>query len=196
MAVKECERGHLYNTDIYDSCPYCSGNSTEIDFSQYGGKRQGVGAVGKTVAPSGYGKSLSEAKKQPGGNKTVGVFKKHEKYDPVVGWLVCIGGVNLGRDYRLFDRQNKIGRETGDVIIQNDPTISRENHARIAYDRRHNSFMLIPGESTNNIYLNDEPVYVPVGINEYDKIELGDSAFLFVPFCCSRFMWGDDDSSR
>jgi pSer/pThr/pTyr-binding forkhead associated (FHA) protein len=112
--------------------------------------------------------------------------------EPVVGWLVCIDGTEKGKDFRVWAKNNTIGRsEKMDVCIKGDATISRENHARLAYDEKHNKFHLIPAESTNNIYLNDEPIYVPSVLEAYDVIELGESRFIFVPLCNDRFDWKD-----
>lgn len=139
---------------------------------------------GKTVAPESYRKRMDAQ------NKTVGVFKKKYDLEPVVGWLVCIEGPEKGKDYHLWAKINTIGRsDRMDVCIHDDMTISKENHARLAYDPKHNSFQLIPGESTNNIYLNDEPIYVPARLAAYDVIEFGESKMVFVPFCNDRFRW-------
>ncbi len=219
MAIAECPQGHLYDPNLYASCPYCSGAGRMINFdnagktaapSGYGAPRnatvapQGYGApqpqpqggriapvaaaesVGKTVAPESYRKKAAEE------NKTVGVFQKKYSMDPVVGWLVCVEGADKGQDFHLFARINSIGRSSeSDVCIKGDSTITRENHARIAYDPRHNAYQLIPGESTNNIYLNDQPVYVPVALNAYDLLELGQSKFVFLPLCGEKFQWED-----
>ena len=139
---------------------------------------------GKTVAPESYRRNIEKE------NKTVGVFKKEYDLDPVVGWLVCIDGPEKGKDYRLWAKINTIGRsERMDVCIKKDITISKDNHARLAYDPKHNNFQLIPGESTNNIYLNEEPIYTPARINAYDVIELGKSKTVFIPLCSERFSW-------
>ena len=78
-----------------------------------------------------------------------------------------------------------------DVSIKKDDTISKVNHAKLAYDPKHNNFQLIPGESINNIYLNEEPVYTPVKLSAYDLIEIGNSKLLFVPLCGENFNWTD-----
>lgn len=140
--------------------------------------------LSKTVAPEDYRRRTQDK------NKTVGVFKKKYDLEPVVGWLVCIDGPEKGKDYHLWARINFIGRsETMDVCLKEDITISKENHARLAYDPKHNGFQLIPGDNTNNIYINDEPVYTPVKLSAYDAIEFGESKMVFVPFCNERFDW-------
>lgn len=208
MAITECGMGHVYDTEKYSACPYCNGEGSMIDFGSSGsdGKTVGLDAPvnpqlsmdnreavdyavnanrpGKTVAPESYRKKVEKE------NKTVGIFKKEYNLDPVVGWLVCIEGPEKGKDYHLWAKINTIGRsEKMDVCIRNDVTISKENHARLAYDPKHNNFQFIPGESVNNIYLNDEPVYTPVKLNAYDIIELGESKTVFIPLCTERFSW-------
>lgn len=190
MTIQECANGHLYDTDQFASCPYCQGDTNRINF---GGSEIGktVGTapaveVGATVAPSGYGNKQDKSDT----GKTVAVFQKKMSFEPVVGWLVCFEGPEKGKDYKIYGRNNTVGRsEKMDICIKSDETISRENHARLAYDEKHNAFHLIPAESTNTIYLNEEPVYVPAKISAYDVIEFGACKLLFVPFCNERFTW-------
>lgn len=211
MAFAECGNGHLYDPEQYAVCPYCNGGGNRIEFAAsgssdigktapvgggFGGGRQSTpealfagGEIGATVAPSDY---KSKHKEEEDSLKTVGIFQKSMKLEPVVGWLVCIDGPDKGKDFRIYARNNTIGRnEKMDICIKGDTTISRENHARLAYDGKHNNFHLIPAESTNNIYINDEPIYLPTKLESYDLIELGDSKFTFVPLCCEKFTWQD-----
>lgn len=208
MASTECGNGHLYDPELYASCPYCGGGGKMISFEGPGktsplsggfgpgepvqacvGRTQGLsggGEPGATVAPDSYRRQKERE------SKTVSLSRKKTNLEPVVGWLVCIDGPEKGKDYRLLDKQNTVGRsEEMDVCIMGDTTISREQHARIAYDPRHNNFTLIPAESTNNIYVNDEPAYVAVKIHAFDCIEFGESKFILVPLCCDRFTWQD-----
>lgn len=188
MTIQECGNGHLYDTDQFASCPYCQGSVNKINFETAAvGKTVGnaPAEVGATVAPSNYAK---QDRSDTG--KTVGVFQKKMNLEPVVGWLVCFEGPEKGKDFRIYGRNNTVGRsEKMDICIKGDETISRENHARLAYDQKHNAFHLIPAESTNAIYLNDEPVYVPTKIESYDVIEFGDCKLVFIPFCNDRFTW-------
>lgn len=202
MAIVECPRGHLYDPTINPSCPYCAGSANVIDFDQpdrtaapagYGAAQSAQnrtvpvgGGTGenRTVAPESYRRKAEEE------NKTVGSFQKKYDLDPVVGWLVCVAGSDKGKDYHLYAKINTIGRSSdNDVCIKGDSTVSRESHARLAYDPRHCAYQLIPGDSTNNIYLNDEPVYTPAKLEAYDLVELGQSKFLFIPLCGDKFKW-------
>lgn len=196
MALRQCENGHIYDTDQHIECPYCGNGANIINFGA-GESTVGktvaaanlvtpqISEVGATVAP----KSYTDRQKSDVG-KTVGVFQKKMKIDSVVGWLVCIEGAEKGKDYRIYAKNNSIGRsEQMDICIRSDPTISRENHARLAYDEKHNAFHLIPAESSNTIYLNDEPVYVPLKLKARDIIEFGESKLIFVPLCDDTFSW-------
>lgn len=65
MAITQCPQGHLYDTAIYQSCPYCGGSANMIRFDQPGGTvapasygaqaGYGAPAYGSTVAPANYG---------------------------------------------------------------------------------------------------------------------------------------------
>lgn len=199
MAIQECANGHLYDTDQYQACPYCSGANSRVDFRFKGAEDvgrtmgPGVGAqsVGATVAPSAYRPAASDT------GKTVGVFQKKMNFEPVVGWLVCIEGKERGKDYRIYGKNNTIGRdERSDICIKGDDSISRENHAKLAYDRKHNTFHIIPADGANPVYLNDEPVFVPQKLTANDILEIGELKMMFVPFCNENFKWEMKDKEN
>ena len=199
---RTCSAGHVYDADQFPSCPYCNRNTRAIQF----GATAAPAGYGATTAPAGYGAAPAERDdtigqtvmpeairrrmEQERDNRTVGEFKRKLGYEPVVGWLVCVEGPEVGKDYRLFGRINSIGRAEGnDVVLAQERTVSQKNHVRLAYDAKHNNFQLIPGEGTNVTYLNDEPLYVPQKLNAYDVLEMGDTKLIFVPLCNERFHW-------
>ena len=51
--------------------------------------------------------------------------------------------------------------------------------------------VLLPGDSNGLVYHNEAAVYTPTILGAYDLIEMGDSKFVFVPFCGDNFMWED-----
>lgn len=199
---RTCSAGHVYDADQYASCPYCNRNTRAIQF----GATAAPAGYGATTAPAGYGaapagrddtigqtvmpEAIRRRMEQERDNRTVGEFKRKLGYEPVVGWLVCVEGPEVGKDYRLFGRINSIGRAEGnDVVLAQEHTVSQKNHVRLAYDAKHNNFQLIPGEGTNVTYLNDEPLYVPQKLNAYDVLEMGATKLIFVPLCSERFRW-------
>lgn len=217
MSVVECGRGHLYDNSLYPTCPYCNNNSQAFNFggvsvnndnrtrpisgNYYPGQnglnqappvQGGYGSEisvlneGKTLPPKDYAK----AKKVEDENKTVGLMKEKLGIDPVVGWLVCIAGKNIGKDYRIKGQINTIGRsEKMDICIKDDNTISHENHARLSFSERNNKFNLIPAENKNVIYLNEAEVFTPTTLNAYDIIDFGETKLMFIPFCSEKFSW-------
>ena len=89
--------------------------------------------------------------------------------------------------------KNFVGRaDDMDIQILGDNKISRRNHCVIVYDEKQGKTVILPGDSNGIVYLNEEAVYVPTPLGEYDVIEMGDSAFLFIEFCGEHFMWEDD----
>ena len=208
MAYQECPNGHIYDTDQFPECPYCRGGGNRINFDN-GAFSGGIGktvaangmqpmnfgggsdAIGATVAPAAYRQKKEEqAEPRTDVGKTVAAFKKKMNIEPAAGWLVCFEGPEKGNDYRVYAKINRIGRgEKMDICIKNDNMISRENHARLAYDEKHNCFHLIPGDGENTVYINEEPVYVPTKLASHDIIEIGECKLLFVPLCDDRFTW-------
>ena len=76
-----------------------------------------------------------------------------------------------------------------DIQILGDNKISRRNHCVIVYDEKKSKTVILPGDSNGIVYLNDEAVYVPTQLSQYDVIEMGESKFLFIPFCGEHFKW-------
>ena len=199
---RTCSAGHVYDADQFPSCPYCNRNTRAIQF----GATAAPAGYGATTAPAGYGaapagrddtigqtvmpEAIRRRMEQERDNRTVGEFKRKLGYEPVVGWLVCVEGPEVGKDYRLYGRINTIGRaEDNDVVLAQEHTVSQKNHARLAYDAKHNNYQLIPGDGSNVTYLNDEPLYVPQKLNAYDVLEMGETKLIFVPLCNDRFCW-------
>lgn len=78
-----------------------------------------------------------------------------------------------------------------DIQILGDNEITRRNHAVIVYDPKKKETVLLPGDSNGIVYLAENAVYGPTVLKEYDKIEMGQSKFVFIPFCGNNFDWQD-----
>ena len=113
--------------------------------------------------------------------------------EPVVGWLVCIKGQEIGKSFQLKKGRNKIGRSIEmDVKLLNESSVSRTCQAIVVYDSRAREFCILPGESDSLCYLNDKALYERVGLMDRDVIEFGDSGknkYMFVEFCNTSFDW-------
>ena len=193
MSMVSCGNGHFYNDQEHSSCPFC-GVGLEITPT-----RPVAGGSGGTVPPrpaSDAGRTRAAGTTPPPGlgrdpGETRHVWaSRMGGVDPVVGWLVCVEGPDRGRDYRLHSERNFIGRAPSmDIAITGDDSISRDNHAVISYNPKKHSYRLAPGDSRGLVYLNDEEVLGAMEIKPYDRIELGKTVLLFIPFCGERFTW-------
>lgn len=123
-------------------------------------------------------------------SKTTGHWYGKKNNDPVVGWLVCVKGENQGESFQIVSGRNTIGRrETNDIALIGENSVSRENHASVFYDYKKSEFYLKPGEGNTMPYINDEMVTTMTKLNRYDVVEIGDCICVFVPFCCEEFSW-------
>ena len=121
-----------------------------------------------------------------------GLYKNEEKQEvrAVVGWLVCIKGVNKGQDFRLHDGWNYIGRSNDCDVFVDDPKVSRQRTVKIAYESRSRTFAVAPCEDTKDIaYCCDKPLYSTREMTVNDVISIGESELMFVPLCGEKFVW-------
>lgn len=185
------------------------------DSAGFGGQQ--AGGFAPTMAPGTFAKTNAFVTTPPiggdfgGGNNTVGVTappKKdggnfgvttyvgddaHRKEKMrAMGWIVAIDGPNAGKDYRLHASYNYIGKNTGDVRIEGDPSISREKDSFILCDTQTGSFYLAHLQGANPVRINGEPVVSGSGkLKAYDIITIGSTRLVFVPLCGENFSWED-----
>ena len=121
MAATECGHGHIYDSDLYASCPYCNSAQQVITFPEAGGGRTETVSGGYGSSSQGFGGFSASESGFPGvsvlddtltqppkgyhsrrradeDQKTVGDMQQKMGLDPVVGWLVCIDGPEKGKD--------------------------------------------------------------------------------------------------
>jgi hypothetical protein len=114
--------------------------------------------------------------------------------DPVVGWLVVVGGPGLGAFRAIYEGNNAIGRgkEQRIPIDFGDTTISSEEQAYIRYDSMDRSFLFVPNLSkTNIVAINDKRPTGAVKLELMDVITMGRTQLAFVPFCGEEFDWSE-----
>ncbi|MCY4346503.1 MAG: FHA domain-containing protein [Aestuariivita sp.] len=115
--------------------------------------------------------------------------------DPPVGWLVVIRGPGKGSALSVGNGMNAIGRgENSRIRVDfGDDGVSRNNHARIAYEPVQRCFLLSHGEGSNLTYLNGKVVMDTKRIASGDEIQMGGTTFRFQSFCSEKFDWPDVD---
>lgn len=114
--------------------------------------------------------------------------------DPVVGWLVVVGGPGIGSFRPVFEGNNTLGRAPSQRIPLDfgDDTISSEEQAYIRYDSSARSFLFVPNLSkTNIVSVNDKRPTGAVELNHMDVITVGRTQLVFVPFCGAEFDWAE-----
>ena len=114
--------------------------------------------------------------------------------DPVVGWLVVVGGPGLGAFRPVYEGNNAVGRGKSQRIPIDfgDETISSEEQAYIRYDSVDRSFLFVPNlAKTNIVAVNDKKPTGAVKLEMMDVIRMGQTQLAFVPFCGEAFDWSE-----
>lgn len=214
MPVVRCPHGHYYDDQKFSGCPHCgitvgSGMESGPAFKRQPEKEKPRGLFGwldrdKTVAlvhagkedmEEGGSKTISLEAAQEDDQRTVGLYSGARGNDYVTGWLVCTAGPEKGRDYRLHHGFNRIGRDVGmDVQVLDDPAITRKNHASVVYDERSARFSLVPSAGTLTYYHNDLLTKAET-LQAGDEIKMGNSTFVFIPFCVEGRVWQKEEES-
>ena len=119
-----------------------------------------------------------------------GVFHQ----DPVVGWVVVVGGPGLGAHRPIFEGNNTVGRSATQRIPIDfgDDSISSEEQAYIRYDSSERNFLFVPNLSkTNVVSVNDKRPTGAVVLAAMDVITMGRTQLVFIPFCGPEFDWSE-----
>lgn len=114
--------------------------------------------------------------------------------DPVVAWLVVVGGPGLGSYRPVFEGNNTIGRAKSQRIPLDfgDEAISGEEQAYIRYDSAERNFLFVPNLSkTNIVSVNEKRPTGATELSAMDVITIGRTQLVFVPFCGSEFDWSE-----
>lgn len=112
-----------------------------------------------------------------------------------VGWIVVVDGPGRGRSFTLQNGVSQIGRGEDQAIRLNmgDTSISRSNHAAIAYDHVQHKFFLGHGGKANLVRLNGGPLLSTEEISDGDIIDIGETKLHLVALCSAEFNWGAGD---
>ncbi len=108
-----------------------------------------------------------------------------------VGWLIVTDGPGRGSAFTLFNGVSKIGRGKDQTVPLDfgDNSISRENHAALAYDPAQKSFFIGHGGKANLVRRNDRPVLSTEELTPGDHITIGETTLRFVALCGQDFSW-------
>lgn len=101
--------------------------------------------------------------------------------EPVMGWLVCINGADRGTRFAIRNKTNTIGSGArSDIRITNEPTVSPDNHASIAYDSARRACVIRPGAG-KTVNFNGQAISYPMVLKQFDILTFGDAQFVYAP---------------
>lgn len=150
-----------------------------------------------SVGGSGAGKNVSDKMgvtiaitpiDENGG--TAAADRNAEFINPVCGWLVAVDGEKTGLSFPIHSERNSVGRgDSFDVNLNFDGTVSSSGDAVIIFDSKGKSFYITPGAGKNNVYVNNKILLTHMELNDYDKVQIGKTTFVFRSFCSEQFMY-------
>ncbi len=116
------------------------------------------------------------------------------------GWIVVVDGPGRGACFTLLPGVSQIGRGEDQAVRLDfgDTSISRNNHAAVAYDDEQGKFFLGHGGKSNLVRKNGMPVLSTEELQTGDEIRIGETSLKFVALCGEDFTWsgqGDDSAN-
>ena len=197
MPSRRCVNGHIYDDSKDKQCPFCHGSGSAVDTevndpANDHSNRQTVSVrPNNGAAESPQKNNTILVRPNPSGDK---LHPENSVMKEVTGWLVVIEGPGKGSDLRLSYGYNNIGRSSDMAICldfgsDSDCSISRQDHAFIAYEPNGQTFHLSHGSGKNLVYLNDQFIMAPTQLKAYDLIKIGATVLLFMPLCGEQFDW-------
>lgn len=107
------------------------------------------------------------------------------------GWLIVVAGPGRGASFPLFTGMSQIGRSDDQTISLDfgDTSISRANHASIAYDPVEHKFYFGHGGKSNLVRLNGKPVLSTEVTKDGDEFMIGETTLRLRTLCGPDFNW-------
>jgi hypothetical protein len=129
--------------------------------------------------------------------KTVDVFEKAAEAQAdqsvrfPVGWLVVVDGPGHGAAFPLLTGISQIGRDEDQAVQLDygDTSISRANHAAIAFDEEERAFFIGHGGKSNLVRLNGKPLLSTEQVKHGDNVKVGETTMRLVALCGDSFSW-------
>lgn len=189
MNLVRCENGHFYDSERFEECPHCNQTTVSTVIQDEEGNKEYTMPINDKEPENGLNVLVTGARGSEEDQNTIGYFGEIPS-EPVVGWLVSIGGSHFGEDFKIKTGRNFIGRsESMDIVLSGDSSVSRDRHAILLYEPKSNLFLVQPGDSKELFYLNDKVVLMAEKIKAYDVLSIGETKLLFIPCCSEKFNW-------
>ncbi|MEM9754860.1 MAG: FHA domain-containing protein [Pseudomonadota bacterium] len=107
------------------------------------------------------------------------------------GWIVIVDGPGRGASFAVGAGVSTIGRAEDQAISLDfgDMSVSRSNHASVAYDEEQNKFFIGHGGKSNVVRRNGNPVLSTEELMNGDMVRIGKTTLRFVALCGRDFTW-------
>ena len=200
-----CPRGHLYDSSL-PSCPYCLPSAGQavgptVPFtSAQGGLPPTTPVQGATppttpiqyqggnVSTKPVDRSMQETQVADDLLTQAGTHPQPTRVRPVVGWLVCVQGNDIGKDFRLHANFNSVGRGENQDVRIDDEYVSRE-HFIVSYDMVNNRYFADMGQGKTFVYINGYPLGARTQLRKGDQIKVANTLLVFIPLEQQDVKW-------
>jgi predicted component of type VI protein secretion system len=112
------------------------------------------------------------------------------------GWLVVKDGPGRGASFPLSQGMSQIGRGGDQAVCLDfgDMSVSRSNHAAIAYDHVAHKFHVGHGGKSNVVRLNGRPLLSTEVMQDGDEVQVGETVLMLKVLCTPEFNWSKAQS--
>ncbi|MBR2766238.1 MAG: FHA domain-containing protein [Blautia sp.] len=193
--IIRCPQGHYYDRAQYGRCPHCERGAFPLRRPDTLEKREISDLAGEYLLEQlNRGTVPVRRNIRQDDQPTVAMMSDRKDYF-VTGWVVCVGGPDIGHSYNLHFGFNRIGQSfENEVVLSEDPAVARRTHCTIIYDgAKSNAFYLLPEEGCVTL-VNGEPARAAGGmpaavLRSGDRITLGKTMLEFIAFCRGARRW-------
>ena len=200
-----CPRGHLYDSSL-PSCPYCLPSAGQavgptVPFTSAQGGLPPTTPVqgatppttpvqyqGSNVSTKPVDRSMQETQVADDLLTQAGTHPQPTRVRPVVGWLVCVQGNDIGKDFRLHANFNSVGRGENQDVRIDDEYVSRE-HFIVSYDMVNNRYFADMGQGKTFVYINGYPLGARTQLRKGDQIKVANTLLVFIPLEQQDVKW-------
>lgn len=202
MALITCPFGHYYDDERYNECPVCKrieqkGNAeydlqSQVTVSGYklGSPSGGITELldNNDLEASLFGAEIeNQYDAMSDENATIGIFESEGVGGYTAGWLVCTEGANRGESFTITLGRSICGSDASNDICVSDSGIEGKLHCSFIYEPKENKFYVTPENGA--VFYNGRFINKPMQLKSGDKINIGSSELIFVPFCNKNRSW-------
>ena len=205
MALTTCPVGHYYDTDKVKECPVCkklasipvnhTDLQSQVTVSGYkigeatGGITELLSPLDTNVSSFDIFEVETEYDAMSDSNSTIGFFELNGIGSFTAGWLVCVQGPDRGKSCTIEIGRNICGSNASNDIVFSDKDILPNMHFSVVYEPKENKFFITPDKGA--VFHNGKFLNKPAILRNDDRITVGSTELVFVPFCNKNRSWDE-----